>query len=122
MRAAIAAIFFVVVLLLPPAAIAGSILWARRLARRPGVPRFAAWAAYALAGVAMLVMVGGMVSGFVVGTGDLGSDAEPSDKARRLAEGISEAMNCTALGLLVAGAAAAWILVWWWRTRPPDSD
>ncbi len=57
----------------------------------------------------LLVMTTGMVTG-VLGTlfglakafGAVGGESiDPSQKARILAEGISEAMNCTGFGLLV---------------------
>jgi hypothetical protein len=38
-----------------------------------------------------------------------GESVEPSDKARRLAEEISEFMNCGAFALLLALVAAAWL-------------
>jgi hypothetical protein len=44
-----------------------------------------------------------------------GVQIEPSEKARALAEGISEAMNAEALALLVAVLAAGWIGFWRWR-------
>jgi biopolymer transport protein ExbB/TolQ len=37
--------------------------------------------------------------------------ADPSEKARRLAEGISEAMNCTAAGLVVGVLGAVVFIV-----------
>jgi hypothetical protein len=42
---------------------------------------------------------------------------EPSQKARILAEAISEAMNCIALALLVVFVGAGWIGFWKWRRR-----
>ncbi len=45
----------------------------------------------------------GTVSGLIVSFGAVsGESVDPSQKARILAEGISEAMNCTAFGLIVA--------------------
>jgi len=45
----------------------------------------------------------GTVSGLIQSFGAVsGESVDPSQKARILAEGISEAMNCTAFGLIVA--------------------
>jgi biopolymer transport protein ExbB/TolQ len=45
----------------------------------------------------------GTVSGLISSFGAVsGESVDPSQKARILAEGISEAMNCTAFGLIVA--------------------
>jgi biopolymer transport protein ExbB/TolQ len=57
---------------------------------------------------------------------DIGtSSVEPSQKARRLAEGISEAMNCSALALLVGIPVllvAALVSKRDRRGGPPDGD
>ena len=56
-----------------------------------------------LANLAMLSGLLGTVSGLIVSFGAVsGESVDPSQKARILAEGISEAMNCTAFGLIVA--------------------
>jgi hypothetical protein len=107
------------ILIVPPSSIVGLVLWARRLAKRPGVPRVAALVAYGLAVVGGLVIASGVGLGVVTATSAVAGEAvKPSEKARQLAEGISEVMNCGALGLLVAGVAAAWVLFWRWRIRP----
>lgn len=106
------------ILFVPPASTIGLVPWARRLAKRPGVPRFAARVVYGLAAVGGLVIAAGLGLGVVTATGAVTGEAtEPSEKARHLAAGISEAMNCGALGLLVAGFAAGWIVFWTWRTE-----
>jgi hypothetical protein len=106
------------ILLVPPASIVGLVLWAPRLANRPGVPRFAARVVYGLAALGGLAIAAGLGLGVVTATSAVAGDAtEPSEKARHLAEGISEVMNCGALGLLVAGVAAGWIVFWTWRTE-----
>jgi biopolymer transport protein ExbB/TolQ len=46
-----------------------------------------------------------------------GEADDPSQRARALAEGISEAMNCTAFGTLVALPLAIFVLVYAWRER-----
>lgn len=54
--------------------------------------------------VAASAMVGGLgtVIGLVKAFGAVGRESvDPSQKARILAEGISEAMNCTAFGMVV---------------------
>ena len=56
-----------------------------------------------LANLAMLSGLLGTVSGLIKSFGAVsGESVDPSQKARILAEGISEAMNCTAFGLIVA--------------------
>ena len=56
-----------------------------------------------LANLAMLSGLLGTVSGLISSFGAVsGESVDPSQKARILAEGISEAMNCTAFGLIVA--------------------
>src|SRR6478735_7907260 len=56
-----------------------------------------------LANLAMLSGLLGTVSGLITSFGAVsGESVDPSQKSRILAEGISEAMNCTAFGLIVA--------------------
>src|SRR5215831_14922193 len=56
-----------------------------------------------LANLAMLTGLLGTVSGLITSFGAVSGDSvDPANKARILAEGISEAMNCTAFGLIVA--------------------
>ena len=56
-----------------------------------------------LANLAMLSGLLGTVSGLISSFGAVsGESVDPSQKARILAAGISEAMNCTAFGLMVA--------------------
>lgn len=55
------------------------------------------------ANLAMLTGLFGTIVGLIKSFGAVGSESvDASQKARLLAEGISEAMNCTAFGLLVA--------------------
>ena len=54
-----------------------------------------------LSNVAMLVGLLGTIIGMIVSFGAV-ANADASEKATKLAEGISEAMNCTAFGLIVA--------------------
>ncbi len=56
-----------------------------------------------LANLAMLMGLLGTVSGLIRAFGAVsGKSVDPSQKATILAQGISEAMNCTAFGLIVA--------------------
>jgi biopolymer transport protein ExbB/TolQ len=56
-----------------------------------------------LANLSMLWGLLGTVSGLIIAFGAVsGKSVDPSQKATILAQGISEAMNCTAFGLLVA--------------------
>src|SRR5271154_4666313 len=69
------------------------------------IPRIAKNTAYLalLANLSMLSGLLGTVSGLITSFGAVsGESVDPSQKARILAEGISEAMNCTAFGLIVA--------------------
>lgn len=54
----------------------------------------------------------GVLLGLVSAFGAVGGESvDPSQKARVLAEGISEAMNCAAVGLLTAPVPIA-VLIW----------
>jgi hypothetical protein len=95
--------------------------WARVLAREPGAPRVVR---FALAGVIVMTLAAAAsVAQGLVGTfGAIsGESVDPSQRARIVAEGISEGMNCFALGCvllaLTAGALAA-ATVWSRRRRP----
>jgi hypothetical protein len=113
-------ILFAVVLLFPTAATLGVALWARRWSRS-GAPRSAVRVAYGLAAFASLAIVGGLGLGlFHVASSVAGEAAEPSAKARHLAEGISEVMKSGGVGLLATAVAAGWILLSTWRTPPLD--
>jgi biopolymer transport protein ExbB len=108
------------VLLGPPASVTGVVVWARSMQRRQSVPGFVIALAYGLAGLGTLAIAAGTISGIIVGTGPVSSEAvDPSQKARALAEGVSEAMNCGALALLIALVAAVWLALWGWRGSRP---
>ena len=69
------------------------------------IPRIAARTGYLalLANLSMLSGLLGTITGLIKAFGAVGGESvDPSQKARILAEGISEAMNCTAFGLMVA--------------------
>jgi len=56
-----------------------------------------------LSNLAMLSGLAGTIFGLIKSFGAVGGESvDPTQKARILAEGISEAMNCTAFGLIVA--------------------
>ena len=69
------------------------------------LPKLSARTAYLglLANLSMLSGLLGTVTGLIIAFGSVGGESvDPSQKARVLAQGISEAMNCTAFGLAVA--------------------
>ena len=83
--------------------------------RGPWVGRVAGAASAAPLAYAFLVAAAAIVRALIA----LGSASDPSEKARTLAEGISEWMNCTALGaLLLIPAAIALLLMKRRRPRP----
>jgi biopolymer transport protein ExbB len=69
------------------------------------LPKLSARTSYLglLANLSMLSGLLGTVTGLIIAFGSVGGESvDPSQKARVLAQGISEAMNCTAFGLAVA--------------------
>jgi biopolymer transport protein ExbB/TolQ len=69
------------------------------------IPKIATRTGYLalLSNLAMLSGLLGTIAGLIKSFGAVGGESvDPSQKARILAEGISEAMNCTAFGLIVA--------------------
>jgi hypothetical protein len=113
----------VVTFLLPWVFVVGAWIWARRLGRRAEVPRFVKWVAYALVVPGAFFIAQGVVSGLLAGFGRAsGESIDPSQKARRLAEGISEFMNSSAFGFVFAVVALVWLGFWAWkvgRKAPP---
>jgi len=100
------------------APVVGLGFWTRWLGRRSSVPRFAYRTSYGLVALAALAIAFGVIFGVVVGHGAVsGEGIDPSQKARALAEGISEAMNWSAFGLLIALVAALWLGFCTWRWR-----
>ena len=76
-----------------------------------------------LANLAMLTGLLGTVSGLITSFGAVsGESVDPSQKARILAEGISEAMNCTAFGLIVALIALIGYAVLNGKTQQIEDD
>jgi hypothetical protein len=106
------------ILLVPPVSLVGVVLWARSLKRTERAPKFAAHVAYGLAVLGGLAIVGALGLGVASSTSAVtGETVEPSQKARHLAEAIAEAMNCGAVGVLLSGVAAGWLLFWRWLAR-----
>jgi biopolymer transport protein ExbB/TolQ len=65
----------------------------------------------------------GTVSGLITAIGAVsGESVDPSQKARILAQGISEAMNCTAFGLIVAIMALIGFAVLNGKTQQLEDD
>jgi len=76
-----------------------------------------------LANLAMLCGLLGTVSGLIQSFGAVsGESVDPSQKARILAEGISEAMNCTAFGLIDAIIALVGFAVLNGKTQSLEDD
>ncbi|HEY8075218.1 MAG TPA: hypothetical protein VIF62_13935 [Labilithrix sp.] len=103
-----------IVALAPTALVVTLFAWARWLRRRTAAHRFFVWAAYALLGASAALVVFGMCS---VAGAFLSFGVDTSSKARALAEGISEAMNCGAMSLALDLFAALWLLAGTWRWR-----
>jgi hypothetical protein len=111
-------VLFGVLLLIPPASVLGVWMWTRWLARRSGLPRFVVWGGHGLSACGALIIVASIVGALRVGSGSVfGEGIDPGQKARMLAEGISEAMNCGALAFLIAIVAVLWLGFWTWRSR-----
>jgi len=76
-----------------------------------------------LANLAMLTGLLGTVSGLITSFGSVsGDDIDPTTKAKILAGGISEAMNCTAFGLIVAIIALIWFAILNGKTQTLEDD
>nr|PZN22926.1 MAG: MotA/TolQ/ExbB proton channel family protein [Pseudomonadota bacterium] len=75
------------------------------------------------ANLAMLSGLFGTIVGLIKAFGAVGGESvDPSQKARILAEGISEAMNCTAFGLLAAITALVGFAVLNGKTQALEDD
>ncbi len=99
------------------------VIWARWLGGKYGVPswvRRIGWAIAALWAVTLVVSVIGLIGGF--GSVVTGESVDPAQKARVLAEAISEAMMAAVLemGVVVAGSALLLVLTWryHWSAKP----
>jgi hypothetical protein len=99
-------------------------LWVLRLRRRRHIPMFAALASYALLAAALLFGLAASWGMFTVSNVDdqvADGAVDPSQKARILAEGISESMHCAMLVGLALIGALAWILLAQRLWRPARS-
>jgi biopolymer transport protein ExbB/TolQ len=75
------------------------------------------------ANLAMLSGLFGTITGLIKAFGAVGGESvDPSQKARILAEGISEAMNCTAFGLLTAIPALVFFAILQGKTQAIIDD
>jgi biopolymer transport protein ExbB len=75
------------------------------------------------ANLAMLCGLFGTIVGLIKAFGAVGGESvDPSQKARILAEGISEAMNCTAFGLISAVTALTGFAVMNGKTQQLEDD
>jgi len=75
------------------------------------------------ANLAMLSGLFGTITGLIKAFGAVGGESvDPSQKARILAEGISEAMNCTAFGLISAITALSGFAVMQGKTQGLEDD
>lgn len=110
--------FAVALFLVPAASVIGVWIWARRLS--PEVPPFASRVAHGLVILSALAIVAGVVAGLVVGRGVMLSGG-PSERARWIAQGVSEAMNASAVGLMVVALTALWLLFCTWHWAPLSS-
>jgi cytochrome bd-type quinol oxidase subunit 2 len=93
------------------------VLWLRFLWKRTRAPK---WLLFSLPIVmGMLSMTLGVLNSFGAVAGE---SVDPSQKARILAEGISEAMNCTAFALIVLMPLVLLALTWKYRWSKTDEE
>ena len=111
---------FVVALVLfgPLVGVVGLVLWGRRL-EREGARRAVVWMAYGVATAAALIFVNPVVQAWLHAREAVPEGGvEPSQKARVLAERISEAMNGGTLATMVLVGGGVGIGAWrWWERR-----
>ena len=110
-------VMMVALFAVPVGALVGVAVWTRWLRRRTSATLYTVRAAYAVLTVAGVLIAAALVSS--VRAALASSSATPRDKARMLAEGISEAMNCGALGLIIAVVGAIWLGSCTWRWHRP---
>jgi biopolymer transport protein ExbB/TolQ len=92
------------------------------LKEMPGINKRTGFLAL-FANLAMLCGLFGTIVGLIKAFGAVGGESiDPSQKARILAEGISEAMNCTAFGLLSAITALTGFAVMNGKTQALEDD
>jgi len=106
----------ILIALAPLVPLAALGLWTRWLGKRAGAPRWAWGTAAGIVALGVIVSTAGCVLVATVMRAP-GAAIDPSDKARVLAQGISEAMNCSALVVLLMIVVTGWLVVWTWRYR-----
>jgi hypothetical protein len=99
--------------------VVGIRLWRSRSHGAPLRPGAAVYLALTVVVIVLAIM--SVLAGLVKAYGAIGGESvDPSQKARILAEGISEAMNVSAFGALVATPLAIGVLVYAWLRRRGD--
>ncbi len=91
-------------------------VWSQRLKRVGALSRLASWSVHGLVVVAWLVALLGAI-GAVRATMAAGEGGEAVDKARALAEGISESMNSGALAFGLGLVGGSILILSAWRNR-----
>ena len=114
----------IIVPLITLAAAIALAFWARWLGRQYGAPKFVRFMPWAFLASWLIGTIGAGV-GFVQTFGAVsGESVDPSQKARILAEGISEAINMLAFSVVVIliGAVTMLLLTWryHWAAKPED--
>jgi hypothetical protein len=118
MASLVVLVMVLVIALTPAMLLLPLFAWARWLRRRAAVPRFVVGTSFALLAVgASVTLFGGAVASLQAETFRAveSGDGAPQERSRVLAEGISEAMNCGALGAVIASVLALWLLFGTWR-------
>lgn len=99
------------------------VMWGRWIGGKYGAPRWVRWSGWA---VAVVWAVTAAASTYALVSSARALDAEAADatqKARLLAEGISEAMHLAlaGAGILAGGAGLLLVLTWryHWAAKPP---
>lgn len=100
-----------VILVGPPLAVGGFIVWGRRL-RKADAPKLAIRASYALAGVVGLLMLWSYIDSMLIGHHANAAVPGASEKARELAQTISQLMNDGALALFIAIVGFVALRLW----------
>jgi hypothetical protein len=113
----------IVPLLMLPAAVALA-FWARWLGRRYGTPKVVRYLPWTFLGAWLIGTIGAAAFMLKMFGAVSGESIDPSQKARILAEGISESMNMAAcsIAFFVLGALVMLLLTWryHWAAKPED--